>query len=89
MVLNDTVRHEFKIDHGRHRAPERMIASASAQGQPACVDRDRHRLRRSAPGRAGRVARGEHRFRFKAIASVIAKGMTTQTRVYELVEAIA
>jgi adenylate cyclase len=33
--------------------------------------------------------RVEHRFRFKAIASVIAKGMTTQTRVYELVEAIA
>jgi adenylate cyclase len=33
--------------------------------------------------------RVEHRFRFKAIASVIAKGMTTQTRVYELVEATA
>ena len=33
--------------------------------------------------------RVEHCFRFKAIASVIAKGMTTETRVYELVEAIA
>ena len=33
--------------------------------------------------------RVEHRFRFKAIASVIAKGMTTETRVYELIEAIA
>jgi adenylate cyclase len=33
--------------------------------------------------------RVEHCFRFKAIASVIAKGMTTQTRVYELVEAVA
>src|SRR6478736_4326428 len=33
--------------------------------------------------------RVEHRFRFKAVASVIAKGMTTETRVYELVEAIA
>ncbi len=31
--------------------------------------------------------RVEHCFRFKAIASVIAKGMTTETRVYELVEA--
>jgi adenylate cyclase len=30
-----------------------------------------------------------HCFRFKAIASVIAKGMTTETRVYELVEAFA
>jgi adenylate cyclase len=30
-----------------------------------------------------------HCFRFKAIASVIAKGMTTETRVYELVEAVA
>jgi adenylate cyclase len=29
----------------------------------------------------------KHCFRFKAIASVIAKGMTTETRVYELVEA--
>jgi adenylate cyclase len=32
--------------------------------------------------------RVEHCFRFKAIASVIAKGMTTETRVYELVEAV-
>jgi adenylate cyclase len=30
-----------------------------------------------------------HCFRFKAIASVIAKGMTIETRVYELVEAVA
>ena len=29
--------------------------------------------------------RVEHRFRLKAIASVIAKGMTTETRVYELI----
>ena len=33
--------------------------------------------------------RVEHCFRFKAVASVIAKGMTTETRVYELVEAFA
>jgi adenylate cyclase len=33
--------------------------------------------------------RAEHCFRFKAIASVIAKGMTTETQVYELVEAVA
>jgi adenylate cyclase len=33
--------------------------------------------------------RVEHCFRFKAIASVIAKGMTTETQVYELVEAVA
>jgi adenylate cyclase len=33
--------------------------------------------------------RAEHCCRFKAIASVIAKGMTTETRVYELVEAVA
>ena len=33
--------------------------------------------------------RVEHRFRLKPIASVIAKGMTTETRVYELIEAIA
>jgi adenylate cyclase len=33
--------------------------------------------------------RVEHRFRFNAIASVTAKGMTTETRVYELVEALA
>ena len=33
--------------------------------------------------------RGENCFRFKAVASVIAKGMTTETRVHELVEAIA
>jgi adenylate cyclase len=32
--------------------------------------------------------RVEHHFRFKAIASVIAKGMTTETRVYELIDAI-
>jgi adenylate cyclase len=32
--------------------------------------------------------RVEHCFRFKAIASVIAKGMTTETHVYELVEAV-
>jgi adenylate cyclase len=33
--------------------------------------------------------RVEHCFRFNSIASVIAKGMTSETRVYELVEAIA
>jgi adenylate cyclase len=33
--------------------------------------------------------RVEHCFRFNAIDSVIAKGMTTETRVYELVEAVA
>jgi adenylate cyclase len=33
--------------------------------------------------------RVEHCFRFNAIASVIAKGMTAETRVYELVEAVA
>ena len=33
--------------------------------------------------------RVEHCFRLEAIASVIAKGMTTETRVYELVEAVA
>jgi adenylate cyclase len=33
--------------------------------------------------------RVEHSFRFNAIASVIAKGMTTETLVYELVEAVA
>jgi adenylate cyclase len=33
--------------------------------------------------------RAEHCFRFKAIASVIAKGMTTETHVYELLEAVA
>jgi adenylate cyclase len=33
--------------------------------------------------------RVEHRFRFNSIASVTAKGMTTETRVYELVEAAA
>jgi adenylate cyclase len=33
--------------------------------------------------------RVENCFRFEAIASVIAKGMTTETRVYELVEALA
>ncbi len=33
--------------------------------------------------------RVENCFRFKTIASVIAKGMTTETRVYELVEAVA
>jgi len=33
--------------------------------------------------------RVEHRFRFNAIASVIAKGMTTETQVYELVDAVA
>jgi adenylate cyclase len=30
-----------------------------------------------------------HHFRFQPIASVIAKGMTTETRVYELIEAVA
>ena len=30
-----------------------------------------------------------HCFRFNSVASVIAKGMTTETRVYELVEAVA
>ena len=34
-------------------------------------------------------ARVRHRFQFRAIASVIAKGMTRETRVYELVEASA
>ena len=33
--------------------------------------------------------RAENCFRFKSIASVIAKGMTTETRVYELVVAVA
>ena len=33
--------------------------------------------------------RVEHCFRFRPVASVTAKGMTTETRVYELVEAIA
>jgi adenylate cyclase len=33
--------------------------------------------------------RAGHCFRFKPIASVVAKGMTTETRVYELVEAVA
>lgn len=33
--------------------------------------------------------RVEHLFRFEPIASVIAKGMTTETRVFELIEAIA
>ena len=33
--------------------------------------------------------RVEHCFRFNSIASVIAKGMTTETQVYELVEAVA
>src|SRR5215831_4484630 len=33
--------------------------------------------------------RVEHRFRFKPIASVTAKGMTTETRVYELLGAVA
>jgi adenylate cyclase len=32
--------------------------------------------------------RAKHSFRFNPLASVIAKGMTTQTRVYELVEAV-
>ena len=31
--------------------------------------------------------RVEHCFRFERIASVVAKGMTTETRVYELIEA--
>jgi adenylate cyclase len=34
-------------------------------------------------------AQVEHSFRFKAIASVIAKGMTTETPVYELVDTVA
>ena len=33
--------------------------------------------------------RVEHRFRFQPIASVIAKGMTRETRVYELIEVVA
>ena len=33
--------------------------------------------------------RVEHHFRFRPIASVTAKGMTTETRVYELIEAVA
>jgi len=32
--------------------------------------------------------RAKHCFRFNPLASVIAKGMTTETRVYELVEAV-
>ena len=32
-------------------------------------------------------ARVQHRFQFRAIASVVAKGMTRETCVYELVEA--
>jgi len=32
--------------------------------------------------------RAENCFRFKTVDSVIAKGMTTKTRVYELVEAV-
>jgi adenylate cyclase len=32
--------------------------------------------------------RVEHRFRFKPVASVAAKGLTTETRVYELLEAV-
>jgi len=32
-------------------------------------------------------SRVQHRFRFRAIDTVIAKGMTTETRVYELIEA--
>jgi pyruvate/2-oxoglutarate dehydrogenase complex dihydrolipoamide dehydrogenase (E3) component len=34
-------------------------------------------------------ARVRHRFQFRAVASVIAKGMTKETRIYELVEASA
>ena len=33
--------------------------------------------------------RVEHRFRFQPIASVIAKGMTRETHVYELIEVVA
>jgi adenylate cyclase len=33
--------------------------------------------------------RVENCFRFKAIASVVAKGMTTETNVYELLEPVA
>jgi adenylate cyclase len=33
--------------------------------------------------------RVEHSFRFKAVASVVAKGMTAETRVWELVETVA
>jgi adenylate cyclase len=33
--------------------------------------------------------RVEHRFRFRDIGSVIAKGMKTETRVYELVSTVA
>ncbi len=33
--------------------------------------------------------RAEHRFQFRSVASVTAKGMTTETRVYELIDAIA
>ena len=33
--------------------------------------------------------RVEHCFRFEPVASVIAKGMTTETRVYELIEPTA
>jgi len=44
--------------------------------------------KRGCGGEAVRV-RAEYCFRFKAIASVIAKGMTTETRVYELVDATA
>jgi adenylate cyclase len=34
-------------------------------------------------------AQARQRFRFKAIGSVIAKGMTTETHIYELIEALA
>jgi adenylate cyclase len=34
-------------------------------------------------------SRARHCFRFKEIGSVIAKGMTTETHIYELVEASA
>jgi len=32
-------------------------------------------------------ARAQHRFRFRSVDTVVAKGMTTETRVYELIEA--
>ena len=32
--------------------------------------------------------RAEHLFRFNPVASVVAKGMTQETRVYELIDAV-
>jgi hypothetical protein len=43
---------------GRIRAHAIRVRNAEPDRQPAWVDRDRHRLRRWVPGRAGRVAGG-------------------------------